>query len=879
MNVMARGRFYGQYAVRNLLRERQRSAFALFCVAAGVVAIVGLQTLGLALGEALTSNARASNRGDVAAVLGGDEFFTAEQMAAFEQLVSHGPATSLTVRYRTQELPISLSQGQSAGQGLFLESFLVDPAVYPFYGQIRALDPPGASLAKLLADPGDVVIGKSLADRNRIAVGDRLLVGAGQAARVATVRGIVPSASAAPGSNLAPLLVGFVYLDYGSALQAFGLQHTASEVFFMVEDEAAAAALAAQVARIAPEAETRTAAELLAQNEQLTAVARPLTVVVGLMALLIGGLGIANTMLVVVARRRAEIALLKALGLKGRDVTGVFVTEAALLGLVGSLVGLPLGLGISHGLQSLAMEYIAALSTRHVYPLPLLTGLAAGVGVTMVFGLLPTLAAARIRPARLLRPGNGNLPRSGWGWSLGVVLALAAVMGLLMGLLLQSPLRGLLGAYGGLAILALLTGLLWVVVWIVERLPSWGWVSLRLAQRAIGRHRGRAASTLLALIVGLLSISLVAILGQSLIDTAIDLIAGTVGADLLIPAPADDAARSAILGALAETPGIVSYAEAASFPVELVAINGDPIAYQRRIATYEREQGAALTADQQRSLAGYFDAISARDLGSNLPDLEFAAGMGRNLTPADDGRAVILLPGSEALLPLQLQPGETLTFRLDNGAEVTLEIVGISLATEGHVTMGGTLIAPLGTLQALAEPASRLFLADVDPARKDTTVTALAARLPPQAAILETAAFVQMFSQLFRQFAVLPLLVAALTLFAAATMMANSMALATMERRREIGVMKAVGVRTNQVLGQLLLESAILGLVGGVLGVGLVAVAAVLLRALLSEAPARLNPWIILGLLALAVGLSLAATLIAAWPASRQRPLEVLRYE
>jgi putative ABC transport system permease protein len=879
MGWMDQGRFYGHYALRNLWREGQRSAFALFCVAAGVAAIVALQILGLALGEALTGNAQAGNRGDVAAILGGDEFFTPEQMAAFEQLVERGAATGLTLRYRTQELPFSRLESEGAGKGLLVESFLVDPAAYPFYGQIEALDPSGASLADLLAGPQDVVIGKSLADRHRVAVGDHLQIGIGEVAQVATVRGIVPSASAAPGGNLAPLLVGFVYLDYESNREALDLEPVASEVFFTTEDEAAATTLAAQVAGIAPESETRTAADLLAQNEQVVSITRPLSLVVGLLALLIGGLGIANTMLVVVARRRAEIALLKALGLKGRQVTAMFVAESTLLGLAGSLVGLPLGLGISQGLWSLAARFVTTPPTRHVYPLPLMTGMVVGVAVTVVFGLLPTLMAARVRPAQILQPGDGGLPKSGKVRSLFALLGLTAVVGLLIGLLLESPVAGLAGAYGALAVLALLLGLLWIVVWIVERLPGWGWVSLHLAQRSLGRHRGRSASTLLALIAGLLSISLVVILGQSLVDTATDLIARTVGADLLIPAPADEATRAGILDALGATPGIVSYTEAASFPVELVAIDGDPAALERRIAAYEEAEGSALTADQRRSLTGYFDAVAARDLGSNLPDLEFAPGMGRNLTSADAGRPVVLLPGSQAMQPLGLRPGETLTLRLENGAEASLEILGVSLATEGQVTMGGTLIAPLDTLQAMAEPESRLFLASLDAAQHHAAVTALAARLPSQAAILDTAAFGGMIAELFRQFAVLPLLAAALTLFAAATMIANATALATMERRREIAIMKAVGVRSSQVLGQLLLESGILALVGGVLGIGLIAAAAVLLRRLLSEAPARLNPWIMLALLALAVGISAAATLIAAWPASRQRPLEVLRYE
>jgi len=189
-------------------------------------------------------------------------------------------ARGLTFRYRTQELPISRLEGDGAGQGLLVESFLVDPTAYPYYGQIDALDPPDVPLADLLSGPQDVVVGKSLADRHQVAVGDRLQIGIGETALVASVRGIVPSASAAPGGNLAPLLVGFVYLDYESAREAFDLAPVASEVFFTKWDAAAPFVLAAQVAGIAPEAETRTAADLLAQNEQVVSIVRPLILVV-----------------------------------------------------------------------------------------------------------------------------------------------------------------------------------------------------------------------------------------------------------------------------------------------------------------------------------------------------------------------------------------------------------------------------------------------------------------------------------------------------------------------------------------------------------------------------------------------------------------------
>lgn len=878
MQVVECWSFYLARAARALGREKQRTAFALFCVAVGVAAIVGLQTLGAIIAGALTGNVQAINRGDVALVRAGDEFFSAAQMAAFEGLVADGQATGVTYRYRTQELRVALVEDEGAGQGLIVDSFLVDPDVYPFYAQVRALDPSDAPLADLLTGPNDVVIGKSLADRHGVAVGDHLQIGQPGARYV--VRGIVPSASAVPGDNVAPLILGFVYLDYEAALENLDLERTASEVFFTTEDEAGATALAAQLAEIVPQAQARTATELLEQNKDLSKVVNRLVLVVGLLALLIGGIGIANTMQVAVARRMPEIAVLKALGLKGRQVTLLFLAEAAALGLAGSLVGLPLGLGVSRALMGFAAQYFATSIAWRLYPAPLVTGLVVGLVVTTVSGFLPALAAAQTRPMQVLRPDAGRRPRIGRGRSLLVVLALAAFIGLLAGQLVHSLVGGLVGAYATLLVLALLIGLLWTVVWVVEKLPSLGWLSLRLAKRDLGRSRARAASTLLALIVGLFSISLITILTASVLEAVGTLADDTVGADLIVLAPDDEATQASALRTLEAHPGVVSQVEAAGFASTLVAINGDPEAYERRIAAYEQDH-PALTTAQRQSLDLYFSDILGRELTSNLPHLDFAPGMGRNFTPDDAGRPLALLPGAPHLAALGLQPGETLTFRLANDAEITLEILGIGQESAVSIRLlNGAVIAPLDALSPLVAPDTRMFLADADPKRRDEIVTTLTHDLPPGVIVLETAALVDLIAQLARQMTVLPMLVAALALFAAATMVANSAALATMERRREIGVMKAVGVKANQVLGQLLLESSILGLVGGLMGVGLALLAAALLASMaLAELPASFTLRTSLPLLALAVGVTLAATLAAAWPASRQPPMDVLRYE
>jgi putative ABC transport system permease protein len=439
--------------------------------------------------------------------------------------------------------------------------------------------------------------------------------------------------------------------------------------------------------------------------------------------------------------------------------------------------------------------------------------------------------------------------------------------------LLGGPIAGLAAAYGALIVLTLLTSLLRIVAWVVEKLPSPGWVSLRLAQRGIGRHRGRSASTLLALIVGLFSVSLIVVMAGNMVTNLREAASGAWGGGLTIRTRGLETARQV----LEESLEVSSYAEVNYFPAELTAINGDPSAYERRIAAYEQEQGVPLTLQQRDRLATEFSVITGRDLSSNLPHFDFAPGMGRNLTPDDSGQQVVLVENTYYLAMLKLQPGETLTFQLVGDAQVTLEVVGVA-----EMPVGGAsdfpLIAPLDVLAPLARPRERFFVADVNPKRKDEAVTALTRALPEGAFIMETDVFANMYAQLIQQFVVLPIVVAGLAFFAAATMIANTAALAAMERRREIGVMKAVGVRSGQILRQMLLESGIVGLVGGLIGVGLPAIVTVLFSKAM-DLPAGLDPWPILAMLALAVGTAIAATLVTAWLASRQRPLDVLRYE
>jgi putative ABC transport system permease protein len=144
--------------------------------------------------------------------------------------------------------------------------------------------------------------------------------------------------------------------------------------------------------------------------------------------------------------------------------------------------------------------------------------------------------------------------------------------------------------------------------------------------------------------------------------------------------------------------------------------------------------------------------------------------------------------------------------------------------------------------------------------------------------VLEVQVFTDLFADLLRQFRTFPLVLSGLALLAAVVIVANAVALSTMERRKEIGLLKSMGAKARWVVVQLVLENSLLGLVGGAIGLSLAVVGVITLTKLIGI-DLVISPQIIVGVLALTVVLSSSVTLFSAVPAARERPLDILRGE
>lgn len=140
--------------------------------------------------------------------------------------------------------------------------------------------------------------------------------------------------------------------------------------------------------------------------------------IVGLIALLLGGVGVASGINAWVARKIDIVAVLRCVGATSRQVMLIYATQAAVMGLLGAAAGAAIGVGIQFGLPRLIQDYLPVDVTASVEPVAIGSGILLGVWIALAFALRPLIAIRRISPLQAIRRNVNPMARRGTDWSL-----------------------------------------------------------------------------------------------------------------------------------------------------------------------------------------------------------------------------------------------------------------------------------------------------------------------------------------------------------------------------------------------------------------------------------------------------------------------------
>ena len=718
-----------------------------------------------------------------------------------------------------------------------------------------------ATVAELLTTPGAVLLSRATARDLGLAVGGRLAVRASGIRRELTVVGLLDPVDPASARALDGLLV----TDISSAQEIFGAAGRLGRVDLIVADDAAGRALLERIARALPSgADLVVAGARAGTTAQMIRAFQWNLTALSLLALVVGMFLIYQTMTFSVVQRRPLIGSLRAIGVTRAEIFALVMGEAALIGAAGTGLGLALGWALARGLLGLVTRTINdlyfVLSVRDVAlePLALAKGVLLGLGATLAAALAPALEATASPPRVVMSRGaletgaRRMIPRVTW---LGV--GLFGVGGLVLALPggIVSGFAGLFVLMIGCALLAPASAL--ALLPLLHPLAARAFGTLgRLATRGIVAALSRTAVAIAALMIAMSAATGVGIMIASFREAVVGWLEGTLRADVYVSAPSlvgnrpDATLDPALVARLAATPGV---ARAGTSRGVLVSGPGGPV------------QVVALDVDPARPPRWRFREGSADAVWS------------------EGGRTVIV---SEPFANRRgVRAGDVVRLRTDRG-ERDFPIGGVFY---DYGSSAGVVVMSRRTYDRFWD--DRAVSGVAIEAAPGADLPALMAALRERAAggqelvIRSNRALRETSLEIFdRTFAITGVLRALTVLVAFIGMLAALMAL-SLERAREIAVLRTLGLTPRQVWGLVTAETGLIGLLAGVLAVpGGLLLAGILVfvvnrRSFGWTMPIDPSPAILVQGVALSVLAAVLAGLYPAWKMSRALPADALRDE
>jgi putative ABC transport system permease protein len=493
----ARGRPpIARFALRDLRGGLAGLRIFCLCIALGVTAIVGVESLAKALNDGLGRQGRV--------ILGGDASFSLihRRLSSDEQafLQRYGSLSTIA----TMRGMIRTGSGDAA----LAEIKAVEPS-WPQIG--AAVFEPQTAPAEALAEKDNVfgaAAEETMLARLNLKIGDAFQLG--QARFVLNAVLTSEPDRLAVGIGLGPrVLISQQALDATGLVQPGSLVRWTTRVIMDgpsgAPDEASVQALLAAAARTFPQAGWETRSRLNVSPDftrDLDRFAEFLTLS-GLLSLVVGGVGVANAAQGFVERKRASLAILKAIGATGTSVVTLALIEFLIVAFVGAAAGAALGVAIPFVVNWLFADLLPIPLAPSVDPGVIVLGLAYGLLTALAFSIVPLGRAHDLPVTTLIR----DLAEERQGWPRARYVAGAAVAGVaLVGLaIVTSPQRSVAIAVAGatLAAFLVLRFVAFGIAFAVRRAPASRLVELRMALAAIHRPGALTASIVLSLGLGL----------------------------------------------------------------------------------------------------------------------------------------------------------------------------------------------------------------------------------------------------------------------------------------------------------------------------------------------------------------------------------------
>jgi putative ABC transport system permease protein len=769
----------------------------------------------------------------------------------------------------------------------------VDPALYPFYGEITLAPAMGLKTA---LGPESVVVGDDLLLRLGLHVGDALKLG-GQTFRIAAT--VVDEPDRLSGNFEA----GPRVLISREALDATGLlgpgNHATERLLFKLPppgdgrpvSDAAVADLKTKLTALLPEAQITDYRETNPSLTEGLDRATSLLSLMSLVALVLGAVGVAMAMRAHLQLKLDTIAIMKSLGARSGQIMKIYLLQTLVLGLAGGVLGVLLGVAVQLAFPLVLGKLINVPTQYHIQPRAIFAGLGAGMLTTLLFTLPPLLDIRSVRPILILRRAVEEIddPFIAALWkkinknmaqilATGLILAGLVLIAMTLSDSVVVGQRFSEGLVGVLLVLlaasaAVLRGLKFFLNRTRLHLPS----ALRHGLANLYRPGNPSAALLAALGMGVMQIMTVYLVQRAVVNELHISSAPNLPNVFLV-----DIANTEIDGMralLKAQPGVTTQPELLPLVSARVLTIDGKTTEEARAEAAARADEAGSEPEQRRGP----DEGRARGPGRRMQrtvSLTWAEELPPGTTvvegawwQAGERRPQVAIAQQQAQR-MGAKLGSTITFAVQD-QQIAATVVALTKANGQHVFSRAEYTLPKAALDGL--PVVWSGGVHVQPEHVSELQRALYVAYPT-VTVINVAQALETVRAVVIQITYVIQFLAAFSIFAGVVILASSIAGTKYRRIREVVVLKTLGATRGRIATIFSIEFAVLGLVAGVVGIGF---ANLITHTLLHQMNLAYKAQLLLNFSALAgvAALTVATGWIASHRILQQKPLEVLREE
>ena len=861
--------------VRDLTQHRVRTVLTIVGVALGVSIYVAMRTANIEIIRSFEASASSVTGRAALQITGGEDGFDETLIVRVRKTPGVLEATPVL------EIPAMLLDPDD----VVLESLFilgVDVLDQARFWAYRG-DWEGSRLEDMLATDA-ITVSTAFARRHDLEIGSRMTLLVDSETRTVVVRGFFDGTD--EDESARSHVDGLAVMDIASAQYTFNRFGRLDRVSVVIDPDAMLTDVRQRLQAAMPDGLTvQASSERVAQVERLTRAFRVNLTVLSSVALMVGLFLVYNTVTFSVIQRRRDIGILRSLGMRRRQLMGLFIAEALCLGVLGGMLGTVLGLLMAKSVLYTVSATVSALYTPvdvtalHI-PLAVIPQ---GIGVAVLVAVLatigPTRAAGQLSPVSALAPRAVDVaPTHTQRWVSGCGGALLLCTG--WGFTFPDPVEGI-PVFGYAAMLLLLLGFAaimplalslihWVARHIGRRWPSLIWGMIAAAR--LDHNAGRSTITMSALMVGLAITIGVGVMIHSFRGTVEHWIHQTMLADLIVA------------------------------PTTWLFQGGQGLSGTHGTAGNAGGRMPDRLSDQAMMLAG-IDAVDGyREVASTYQGYPIAIVSRDLVLHATRSRYLMLDGDGDDILSKAAARGEVLVsesffrqFDIGRGDRVSLETPAgpIELRVAGvfydYATDGGKVVMDRVTYKRYWRDNSLNALAiyvspDANAEEVGERLMATLGRVH-HLALLSNHDLKQRILHIFDKTFAVTYALELIAILVALLGITNALLASILERRRELAILRSIGGTSLHIRRIFLWESGYLGIIGTVFGclAGL-SLAFVLIRVVNMQSfgwSIQFGlPWVLIGgAMIVTFVVSMAAGYVPARVASRAAVARELQYE